>query len=69
MNTSRLPDWAWLDADRVVADCMADVRRGRAVSVPSLRYKTAVFFLRHIPLRLGKVLSVRRAAMAVQPPR
>jgi len=61
-NTSHLPEWAWLDADRVVDDCLADVRRGRAVSVPSLRYKTAVFFLRRIPLRLVGVLAARRAA-------
>ena len=61
-DTSHLPEWAWLDADRVVADCLADVRRGRTVSVPSLRYKTAVFFLRRIPLRLVGVFSARRAA-------
>ena len=62
IDVSDLPGWAWLTADRVVADCLADVRRGRAVSVPSLRYKAAVFFLRHIPLRLAEVLSARRAA-------
>jgi len=62
MNTSHLPEWAWLDADRVVADCLADVRRERVFSVPSLRYKTAVFFLRRIPLRLVGAFSARRAA-------
>ena len=62
MDMSYLPDWAWLDADRLVADCMADVRRGRAVSVPSLRYKMAVALLRHTPLRFSKVLAMRRAA-------
>lgn len=66
MDVSDLPGWAWLDADRVVADCLSDVRRGRAVSVPSLRYKSAVFFLRHIPLRFGKKLSARRAALAAR---
>jgi short-subunit dehydrogenase len=66
MDVSHLPAWAWLTAERVVADCLADVRRGRAVSVPSLRYKAAVFFLRHIPLRLVEVLSARRAAMAAR---
>lgn len=71
-DTSHLPGWAWLDADRVVAGCLADVRRGRSISVPSLRYKAAVLFLRHIPLRLLETLSARRAArnraMAAQGP-
>jgi short-subunit dehydrogenase len=62
MDMSYLPDWAWLDADRLVADCLADVRRGRAVSVPSLRYKIAVAILRHTPLRFSKALARRRAA-------
>jgi short-subunit dehydrogenase len=64
MNVSEIPSWAWLDDDRVVADCMSDVRRGRVISVPSLRYKAAVFFLRRIPLRLRDALARRRAAKA-----
>jgi len=55
MDVSHLPGWAWLDADRLVADCLADVRRGRVISVPSLRYKVAVAILRHIPLRLANM--------------
>ncbi len=66
IDVSEVPAWAWLDADRVVADCLTDVRRGRVISVPSLRYKTAVFFLRRIPLRLRDALSRRRAAMVAR---
>jgi len=62
MDLSHLPDWSWLDADRLVADCLADVRRGRAVSVPSLRYKLAVAILRHTPLRFSTVVAKRRAS-------
>jgi hypothetical protein len=62
MDVSHLPEWAWLTADRLVADCLADVRRGRAISVPSLRYKVAVAILRHTPLRFSKALARRRAA-------
>jgi short-subunit dehydrogenase len=63
MDMSYVPGWAWLSADRLVADCLADVRRGRSISVPGLRYKLAVAFLRHVPLRFGGALARRRAAL------
>lgn len=44
-----VPDWLWLDADRLVRDCLADVRRGRPISIPSRRYRLAVALLRHVP--------------------
>lgn len=66
LSTASLPRWVWLDADRVVDDCLADVARGRVVSVPSRRYRVAVVALRHLPLRLqqrlGRSRSQRRAA-------
>lgn len=34
-----IADWMWLDAADVVAESLRDAARGRAVSVPSLRYK------------------------------
>lgn len=46
------PDGAWIDVDRLVADGMADLRRGRRVSVPSKRYAVAAALLRHAPHRL-----------------
>lgn len=49
MNMSRLPARAWLDADAVVDACLADVRRGRVVSVPSARYRAVVLLARHAP--------------------
>lgn len=35
-------DWMWLDADDVVHVGLRDLRRGKAVSIPSKRYKTIV---------------------------
>jgi short-subunit dehydrogenase len=57
MDAERLPSWAWLDADKVVAAALRDLARGRVVSVPDARYKAAVGFARHVPSRLFGALS------------
>ena len=45
-------DWMWLDARDVVAESLRDIARGKAVSVPSLRYKAIVAVTRVVPARL-----------------
>jgi short-subunit dehydrogenase len=66
MRVDTLPRWLWLDAERLVADCLADVARGRSVSIPSRRYRLAVVVLRRLPFgalgRLGRRRARRRAA-------
>jgi short-subunit dehydrogenase len=57
IDTSRMPGFLWLDADDVARVALRDLRKGRLLSVPDWRYKTAVFAMRHAPSRL-----VRRAA-------
>lgn len=49
MDVSYLPDIAWLDAPDVVREAIADSRAGRAVSVPSARYKAVVGLLQVTP--------------------
>lgn len=56
IDVSLLPRWAWLDADRVVNDCLAKARRGRVIIIPSLRYRIVTFLIRHIPSFLPKAL-------------
>ncbi len=43
------PSWMWLDAQRVVAEGLADTERGRVVSVPTRRYKAAAALLQAAP--------------------
>jgi short-subunit dehydrogenase len=52
IRMNRLPEWLWLDADDVVAQCLRDVARGRSISVPGWQYELAVVAQRHLPLRL-----------------
>ncbi|HZI97165.1 MAG TPA: SDR family oxidoreductase [Actinomycetales bacterium] len=49
MTMRSIPARAWLDADELVAAAMADVRRGRVISVPTVRYKVAALLARKGP--------------------
>ncbi|MGA7147462.1 MAG: SDR family NAD(P)-dependent oxidoreductase [Microbacterium sp.] len=44
-----VPDALWLSAGDVVSESLRDVARGRAVSVPSLRYRVLVALTRLVP--------------------
>lgn len=44
-----IPGWMWLDADAVVREALTDLRKGRAVSIPSKRYKTLTTVARVAP--------------------
>ena len=50
LKMERVPEWLWLDAPAVVDTALADLRRGKVVSVPSLRYKGIAAVARHTPL-------------------
>ncbi|MCG7525642.1 SDR family oxidoreductase [Streptomyces sp. OfavH-34-F] len=39
MGTDNIPGWMWLDADKLVGAALADLARGRTVSIPDPRYK------------------------------
>ncbi|MBA2772755.1 MAG: SDR family oxidoreductase [Nocardioidaceae bacterium] len=47
-----IPSWMWLDADRLVAEALTDLRNGKAVSVPTRRYKAVVAMSRIAPASL-----------------
>jgi short-subunit dehydrogenase len=52
INMSKTPGFLWLDADKLIEDAMRDLRRGKLVSVPTLKYKVVVFGLRFLPRKL-----------------
>jgi short-subunit dehydrogenase len=55
------PEWMWLQADRVVADCLADLKRGRSRSVPGLQYKAMVGVGKLLPRGLVRRMVARIA--------
>ncbi len=44
-----VPRWMWLKADAVVKGSLRDLERGKAISVPSARYKVLAAIARHAP--------------------
>jgi short-subunit dehydrogenase len=47
-----IPNWMWLTPERVVADALKAASKGKAVTVPSLRYKVIVWLTGWMPKRL-----------------
>lgn len=52
IGMDRLPNFLWLDADKLVATGWRDHQRGRTVSVPSWQYKSLVALTRWAPRSL-----------------
>ena len=52
MDMSSVPRWMWLQADRVVDEAMRDLLAGKAVSVPSRRYRMVTRVSRLLPRRV-----------------
>jgi short-subunit dehydrogenase len=46
------PSWMWLDADRLVRDALADLEKGRRISVPGKRYKVLAGIAKYTPSSL-----------------
>ncbi|MFK4798686.1 SDR family NAD(P)-dependent oxidoreductase [Streptomyces sp. MPA0124] len=49
MGTDNIPNWMWLDADNVVAAALADLARGKSLSIPDPRYKTLMGAAKLVP--------------------
>ena len=51
-DTDSAPRMLWLDPDRLVAEALADLDAGRALSIPSKRYKAIAAVVRVVPASL-----------------
>lgn len=49
VSTSSIPSFLWLDATRVVSECLRDVDAGKTTSIPSKRYKVLNALAKHAP--------------------
>jgi short-subunit dehydrogenase len=52
-----IPDLLWLDADRLVADCLEDVVAGKVISIPSKRYTLLISICERLPHRTVRAVS------------
>ena len=59
-DMSSTPSFLWLDADRVVADGLADARAGKRISVPTRRYKVILLLVKLLPRTLVARVLARR---------
>ena len=49
IKTSSIPQFIWVDSDRVAAEALADADKGRVISVPTKRWKLQKLVARHAP--------------------
>lgn len=47
--SANFPEFVWIDAHQLVRECLADVTRGKVESVPTLKWKAAMFVADHGP--------------------
>jgi short-subunit dehydrogenase len=57
INVGWMPDLMWLDADRLVADCLQDAAAGKVISIPSKRYKVMIGIVERLPHRTLRAIS------------
>jgi uncharacterized protein len=59
LEMGQLPKAFWLQADQVVHEALADLRRGKVVSVPGVQYKALVTIGRLVPQKLQRMIVTR----------
>lgn len=67
-QSSRIPDWVWVDAERTVRECLAHADAGKVLSIPTKRWKVAAFALQHAPRGVVHLIGRSMAAAANDEP-
>jgi short-subunit dehydrogenase len=57
INIGWLPEPGWVNAERLVNDCLDDAAAGKVISIPSKRYKLMIAICEHLPHRAVRVIS------------
>jgi hypothetical protein len=59
IDMSGIPGYLYVDADRLVRDCLADLRAGKVISVPSPLYKAVVVAAKLLPRSAVRAFGTR----------
>lgn len=57
LNATNLPDIVWIDADVLVRECLDDAAKGKVESIPTFKWKVAMFVGDHGPRALTRWFS------------
>ncbi|GAA1347833.1 SDR family NAD(P)-dependent oxidoreductase [Arthrobacter roseus] len=49
VDKATVPSWMWLNVEQVVSEALRDAAAGKAVSIPSVRYKVLAFVAQLLP--------------------
>ena len=72
IGTRSIPQQLWLDPEALVRSAIRDLDRGRAISIPSVRFSVLSWFAMHLPRRTvrwisGRISSSRRRERSEHP--
>ena len=63
VDMSKLPKVMWLEADRLVRDCLDDVKAGKILSIPGMQYKLIAGIADVTPRGLVRAVTGRAASI------
>jgi short-subunit dehydrogenase len=62
IRTHSIPRPLWVDLDEVVTEALADVAKGKVISIPTRRFKVMIFAARHFPRSAVRAVSRRMSS-------